>query len=515
MEDFRSMLQRLQEAGLMDKIEEPVDVRELPRYFANSAKALYFNNIKDYSMPVVGGIFWTRERLAKALGCREGELGHLLLKGIENPIPVSIVNEAPVQEVVCTGEEVDLTELPIPFLHDKDGGAYITSGVVVADDEEFGFNAGMYRLMYRTPQETGIDLVSPSGLRKYYQKKLEKGEPLPISVALGVHGYEALAATYKAPLGVNEMEIAGGMHGRPVEMVRCKTNNLLVPANAEIVLEGELLPIGWEADEGPFGEFAGMNGDLKWNPVFRITAITRRKDSIFYSLLMPWENAWLGAPMTEAAVWRILKEVGVQTKAVKVVEGSACRWSVVASIANKTAGEGKNAVLALLALPEVKQAIVTDDDIDIFNQKELDWALTFKVQPDRDVYILSGLKAKHVDPSVRPWELAKGQLPVTSKIGIDATIPEGIPKIYYERIKPAVIEMDDEKNLVQKVDLSLVFREIVDFLSEKRSFFEVVQRFRHIPYPQFLKAWGRVREEIELERDQEGRYSVSSGRIDD
>jgi 2,5-furandicarboxylate decarboxylase 1 len=216
-------------------------------------------------------------------------------------------------------------------------------------------------------------------------------------------------------------------------MVRSRTNDVLVPAAAEIILEGELLPNGWTADEGPFGEFAGMQGDLKHNPLFRVNAITHRARPIFYALQMPWENDWLNGPATEAACLRILAMIGIQVSAVYATEGGCCGWSVVAAI-KKRAGEGKNAISALLSLPTVKQVIVTDDDIDIYNPAEVEWAVTFRCQADKDIVILSGLKGKHVDPSLRPWDLPPGQLPVTSKFGIDATIPEGIPGFRYERI---------------------------------------------------------------------------------
>ena len=133
---------------------------------------------------------------------------------------------------------------------------------------------------------------------------------------------------------------------------------------------------------------------------------------------------------------RVLGLAGIQVAAVRATEGGCCGWSVVASI-KKRAGEGKNALTALLTLPVVKQAIVTDDDIDIGNPNEVEWAITFRCQADKDIIILSGMKGKHVDPSVRPWDLKPGELPTTSKFGIDATIPEGIPAFRYERIVPA------------------------------------------------------------------------------
>jgi 2,5-furandicarboxylate decarboxylase 1 len=281
-----------------------------------------------------------------------------------------------------------------------------------------------------------MDLFTASDLRRFYTRTYERNEPLPVAVAIGVHAYEHMAAAFKAPAGVNEMEIAGGLRGEPAQLARCKTVDLPVPAHAEIVLEGELLPNGWTADEGPFGEFAGMQGDLKHNPLFRVNAITHRKNPIFYALQMPWENDWLNGPATEAACMRVLGMAGIQVAAVRATEGGCCGWSVVAAI-KKRAGEGKNALTALLTLPVVKQAIVTDDDINIYDPNEVEWAITFRCQADKDILIVPGMKGKHVDPSVRPWNLKPGELPTTAKFGIDATIPEGIPAFRYERIVPA------------------------------------------------------------------------------
>jgi 2,5-furandicarboxylate decarboxylase 1 len=319
-------------------------------------------------------------------------------------------------------------------MHVLDGGPYISATFVVSKDPEFGRNVGSYRLMYRTPTETGIDLVSPSDMRLYYQRKLDKGEPLQIAVAIGVHPFEMLAASYKAPIDTDEYAIAGGLHGEPVPLVKCKTVDLEVPADAEIILEGELLPNGWTADEGPFGEFSQISGDVKWNPIFKVKCITHRKDPIFYLLQMPWENDWLCAPVTEAAGLVALRNASVQPVDIRAPVGSCGYWTLIASI-RKRPGEGKNALLALLSVSEVKLAIVTDEDIDIHDPDILDWAMTFRVQADKDLIVVSGARGKHVDPSIRAWELGKGGLPLTAKLGIDATIPEGVPAKFYKRLK--------------------------------------------------------------------------------
>ena len=432
---FRHFLDRLDEAGELRHIRKPVDPREMSALGNQSDRACLFDTIEGYpGWRVATGMVSSRPRLALAMGCDGKRVAFEFEKRVAHPIEPVTVTDAPCQEVVIEGDEVDLTALPLPLMHLYDGGPYISGTFVVSKDPELGVNAGSYRLMYRTPRETSIDLVSPSDMRFYYQRALDSGKPLPIAVAIGVHPLDMLAASFKAPIDASELALAGGLHGAPIELVKCLTSDLEVPAHAEIVLEGEILPIGWTADEGPFGEFSQISGDIKWNPIFRVNCITHRRDPIFYMLQMPWENDWLAAPVTEAAGLQALRVASVQPVDIRAPIGSCGYWTLIASI-RKRPGEGKNAVAALLSVAEVKLVIVTDDDIDIHNQDDLDWALTFRVQADRDTIVLSGARGKHVDPSVRSWELGQGGLPTTAKLGIDATIPEGVPKELYRRIR--------------------------------------------------------------------------------
>jgi 2,5-furandicarboxylate decarboxylase 1 len=432
---FRDVLQRLEDAGELRRIKKPVDPRHVSALAAQAREATFFESITGYpDWRVAAALVSTRKRLALAMGCEEKEIAPRFEDGIRRPIDARVVPSGPCQEVVREGDDVDLTSIPLPMMHVKDGGPYISATLVVSKDPEYGRNVGSYRLMYRTPRETGIDLVSSSDMRLYYQRALDQKRPLPIAVAIGVHPYEMLAASYKAPINVDEFAIAGGLHGAPVDLVRCKTVDLEVPADAELVLEGELLPIGWTADEGPFGEFSHITGDVKWNPIFRVKCITHRRDPIFYMLQMPWENDWLAAPVIEAAGLQALRIASVEPVAIRAPIGGCCYWTLIASI-KKRPGEGKNALLAMLSVAEVKLAIVTDDDINIYDPDELDWAMTFRVQADHDVLIVSGARGKHIDPSVKAWSLGKGGLPTTAKLGIDATIPEGVPRDQYERVR--------------------------------------------------------------------------------
>jgi 2,5-furandicarboxylate decarboxylase 1 len=434
-QSMRDYLHALEQAGELQRFRKPVDIRHVAGLIGQCPKASLIEEIKEYpGWRMAGALVSSRKRLAIAMGCEEKRVAWAFEEGLRRPIDPVMVDAAPCQEVVMTGKDVDLTALPYPLMHMFDGGPYLSATCVTSKDPEYGRNVGSYRLMYRTPNETSIDLVSPSDMRFYYQRCLDQKKPLPIAVALGVHPYEMLAASYKAPIQLDEYTIAGGLHGAPVELVKCKTVDLEVPADAEIVLEGELLPIGWTADEGPFGEFSQITGDVKWNPIFRVNCITHRRDPIFYFLQMPWENDWLAAPTTEAAGLQALRTASVQPIDIRAPIGSCGYWTLIASI-RKRPGEGKNALLALLALAEVKLAIVTDDDIDIHDPDDLDWAMTFRVQADKDLVVVTGARGKHVDPSIRAWELGKGGLPTTAKLGIDATIPEGVPKRFYRRIK--------------------------------------------------------------------------------
>ena len=201
-------------------------------------------------------------------------------------------------------------------------------------------------------------------------------------------------------------------------------------ADAEIVLEAEILPTGWTFPEGRFGEFTRLMGGLHWNPLVRIKAISMRKDAIYYNLHMPWENTWLAAPTRYAAIRAALRTAGVQVKDINVTLGGCAFWHAVISI-KKQPGEGKNALLAALSVMDLKHVVVVDDDIDVNDPAEVEWAIATRVQGDRDVMIVTNARAKPLDPSLPQ---GYGTVPTGAKVGIDATIPEDIPREYYERI---------------------------------------------------------------------------------
>ncbi|MBX5489579.1 MAG: UbiD family decarboxylase [Chloroflexi bacterium] len=426
---LRAVLDVLQAHDQLRVVDDEIDPRYISPLVARASRAVLFRRVRGYELPVVSGLLSDRRRLALCLGMEGAETAQRLRRAIDLPIPPVLVADSPVKEVVLTGDAVDLSMLPIPVMAERDGGPFIASAVAVAEHSELGRNAGIYRLMYRNRNTLGIDIVTPNNLRALYEEANARGEALPLSIAIGAAPIEMLAATFKAPAGADELAVAGGLRGEPLALVPGETIPVAGIANAEIILEAELLPGGHVHPEGQFGEFTRLMGGVHRNPLVRVRAITMRRDAIFYALQMPWENIYLGAPVYEAAAYRVLREAGVRVTAVNITPGGCCHWHVVAAI-KAAPGDGKNALTALLSVADFKHAIVTDDDIDIFDPVEVEWAVATRVQADRDVVIISGARAKPLDPSLPQT----GGPVVTAKMGIDATIPLGVPRERYTRI---------------------------------------------------------------------------------
>src|SRR3981081_538140 len=430
-ENFRQFLDRLRQTGELVDLHQAVDIRHIATLVDQAETALYFHKVIGYEMPVVSGIIRAARRQTRALGCDTyREIEDKLKQAIDHPIPPKYVKSSPTREVVLAGDDVDLYKLPIPMSSIFDGGPMITAGVVITRDPELGINSGIYRFIVKEKSLTGIDIVTPNNMRMFAQSAFEAGRALPISISIGTHPIEITGSGYRAPLGVDEMGIAGGLRGAPVELSTCETIDMPCIADAEIVLEAEILPTGWVYPEGRFGEFTRLMGGLHWNPLVRVKAISMRKDAIYYNLHMPWENTWLAAPTRYAAVRQALKTAGVIVKDINVTLGGCAFWHAVISI-KKHPGEAKNALLAALSVMDLKHVVVVDDDIDVFDPMDVEWAIATRVQGDRDIMIVTNARAKPLDPSL-PQGFGVG--PTGAKVGIEATIPEGIPREHYERI---------------------------------------------------------------------------------
>ena len=514
-ENFRQFLDRLRGANELLDLKQPIDIRHIATLVDQSDKALMFHNVIGYDMPVVSGIIRSRERAMISMGAKTyGDIEVRLRKAIDNPISPIMVNTARTREVTVTGDDVDLFKLPIPMSSIYDGGPMITAGVVIAKDPELGWNSGIYRFIVKEKALTGIDIVTPNNMRLFAQRAFEAKRPLPISISIGTHPLEIMASGYRAPLGVDEMAIAGGLRGEGIALAPCKTIDVPFIADAEIVLEGEILPTGWTWPEGRFGEFTRLMGGLHWNPLVKITAISHRKDAMYYALHMPWENTWLAAPTRYAAIRQALKTAGVVVKDINVTLGGCAFWHAVISI-KKQPGEAKNAILAALSVMDLKHVVIVDDDIDVNDPMDVEWAIATRVQADRDVLIVTNARGKPLDPSLPPTP--PGVVPTTAKVGIDATIGEGIPKERYERIAYAYADTakiadylkgkkDDVASVGDERAVAALADEILKVIAAKPLYYtEIAERFSKHDFQTVARALGHLHTTERLWQDPEGR----------
>ena len=521
-ENFRGFLARLRAAGELIDVRQPVDIRHIATLVDQCDKGLVFHNVIGYSMPVVSGIIRTPQRAIMSMGCTNyAEIEAMLEKGINNPIPPRRVDTSPTKEIIQTGDAVDLFKLPIPMSSVFDGGPMITAGVVIAKDPELGMNSGIYRFIVKEKSLTGIDIVTPNNMRLFAQRAYEAGRPCPISISIGTHPFEITGSGYRAPLGVDEMAIAGGLRGEAVELAPCSTIDVPYIADAEIVLEAEILPTGWTWPEGRFGEFTRLMGGLHWNPLVRIKAISMRKDAIYYNLHMPWENTWLAAPTRYASIRQALRTANVQVKDINVTLGGCAFWHAVISI-KKGAGEGKNALLAALSVMDLKHVVVVDDDIDVNDPTDVEWAIATRVQGDKDVIVIPGARAKPLDPSLPQ---GAGVVPVGAKVGIDATIPEGIPLEHYERITYAYADtakVDDyvkgKKDTIGKHgaerDVEDLAKKILEAIDKAPLYYtDIAERFSNYDFNTVARALGHLHKTEKLWQDSRGRMCVRGSKF--
>jgi UbiD family decarboxylase len=517
-ENFRQFLDRLRQAGELVDLHQPVDIRHIATLVDQAKTALYFHDVIGYDMPVVSGIIRSRERAIMSLGCETyREIEDKLKHAIDHPIPPKYVKTSPTREVTMLGDDVDLYKLPIPMSSIYDGGPMITAGVVIARDPELGVNSGMYRFIVKERNLTGIDIVTPNNMRLFAQRAYKAGRPCPISISIGTHPIEITGSGYRAPLGVDEMGIAGGLRGAPVELAPCETIDLPYIADAEIVLEAEILPTGWTWPEGRFGEFTRLMGGLHWNPLVRIKAISMRKDAIYYSLHMPWENTWLAAPTRYAAIRQALRTAGVTVKDINVTLGGCAFWHAVISI-KKQPGEAKNALLAALSVMDLKHVVVVDDDIDVFDPAEVEWAIATRVQGDRDVMIVSNARAKPLDPSLPP--MPPGVVPTGAKVGIDATIPEGVRPEAYERITYAYADSakiddyvkgkkDTAGEPADDASVAALAKKILAAIEQEPLYYtDIAEKFANHNFQTVARALGRLHAGEMLWQDARGRMCV-------
>ena len=427
--DFDRFRLRRFVASLGDELEtvsKPTDLADVAAVLEGNPKAVLFRAVGPERAELVGNVAGSRARIARAFGVEPARLVPEIMRRLRNPPEIVEVagGEAPVQEVVLTGDDADLTALPVHLGHGADGAPYISSSTDFVIDPKTGWtNVGMRRLMLRGRREAGVDLVSPSDLRAIYLASAAAGERLPVSFVVGAHPIDHIAAVMRLP--VDELGLLAALRDTPLAVVKCATNDVRVPADAEWVLEGYLDPRGHVEPEGPYGEFLGYYGALKRNPVFHLTAITRRRDALFQtSTIGGWslgctDTALLNALRTEVMIWRALETAVREPVAVHATASSGGMFNLRVALRQRVPGEARNAIAACFgALVNVKNVFVVDPDVDIFSDAQMDWALATRFQPDRDLVVAEGLRTLPLDPSLAGRRTG-------AKAGFDLTWPFG------------------------------------------------------------------------------------------
>ena len=393
-------------------------------------KAVLFEAAGARGHPLVGNALASRSRFALAFGVAPQQLLPEILRRLRSKPEIIDVgrDEAPVQQVVLSGAHIDLTTLPVHLQHGKDGGLYISAGMDFARDPATGLmNVGLRRYMLHGRASTGIDLVAPSDLRNIYLAALARGERLPLSVVVGGHPVDYFGATMRMP--GDELLLLASLRAAPMPVVKCVTNDLKVPADAEWVLEGYLGEEGYKEPEGPYGEFLGYYGGVKTNPIFHVTAVTRRRDALFQTLTIGGatmsctDTAQLTTLRTEVLVWRALETAIREPLAVYAPPQTGGIYNVRIAMRQRVPGEARNAIAAAFgSQANVKNVFVVDPDIDIFSDEQMEWALATRFQPDRDYVVASGFRTIPLDPSLA------SHASLGAKAGYDLTMPIGTQK---------------------------------------------------------------------------------------
>ena len=479
----------------LERRPEPIDLGDVAAVHEGNAKAVWF--ARAGGAELAANVTASRSRLALAFGTTPERLLGEVLARLAKPQPVAEVKEAPVQAVV--EREPDLTQLPVHLQHAFDGAPYISASIDFTRDVERGVtNVGIRRLMLRGRREAGVDLNAPSDLRAIYQAAVARGERLPIAFAVGSHPIDHVAATMRLP--GDELALIAALRGAPLPVVKCTTSELHVPADAEYVLEGYLDERGYAEAEGPYGEFLGYYGGVKTNPVFHLTAITRRRDAIFQAAtisgrtLSRTDTAQLNALRAEVTVWRALESAVREVTAVYATPSSGGAFNVRVALRPRVPGEARNAIAAVFGcLANVKHVFVVDPDVDVFSDEQIDWAFATRFQAARDLVIAEGFRGMPLDPSLAGARTG-------SKAGFDLTLAFGERKGIESRL-PAPPHYDGKRYgslPAALADGPKFFVELMSALGTHDGR-EIVRELEQ------LRAGGR------LERDAEGRYVYRQG----
>jgi len=433
--DLRSYMQELAEKRPQDivVVERDVDWRyeacAIVEKFEreNRFPLVFFKKIKDSEIPLIINLGASYERLALALGSPSVPQMVKDLANMErNPLPVKEIaaKDAPVKEVILKGQDADLDLLPVLTHNEMDAGRYIDAAAMICKERGTkAVNVGIYRHQKQGKRQLGL-MINPANHGNYIRAEYEDhNEPMEVALAIGHHPVLNMAAvTKQAGIG-QELEVAGAFLGEPLEMVKGETVSLMVPARCEIVIEG-IVPPKKRQYEGPFGEWPHYYYKEGEQPFIEVTAITMRKNPIYQSIHSAhFEHNFIGAAPRLGSLFRRIQEAVPSLTGVNMPISGAARAHCYISVKKRAEGEPKQAALAAFVTdPNIKLVIVVDDDIDVFNETQVLWALAMRFQADRDLVIIPNIIGSHLNPTAYGHNrLEKGTM--ETKLIFDATKP--------------------------------------------------------------------------------------------
>lgn len=417
-QDLRSALRRFEQAGVLQHVTAPVDLDyevAAVLWRLRHGPTVVFDNVQGSDVPIVGNVLNSRDKLAIALGLPRQDLLDRLTTAARETIPTNEVGDAPCQERSIAADVDVLDLLPIPLISEHDGGRYISAGLMIARDPTTGRrNVAICRVQPRPGNRLGCYLA-PTHTYQFLQQCKELGRPLEVAVVIGVH--PALMAASQLLVPGDELEHAGAIFGAPVDVAACRTVDLDVPAGAEIVIEGRIDPTVTE-EEGPFGEFPGTYAPARMNPVIEVTHVSTRHAPMFQMIVggRHPEHLITGAVAREATLLTAVRAVVPGAREVLLPEGGVCRFHAVISIRKRVEGEGKLAIMAALTNQDLlKHVVVVDDDIDVSDPVQVEWAVATRMRAHEDLVMIQGCKSNPVDPMSQDRTI--------TKLGVDATLP--------------------------------------------------------------------------------------------
>ena len=377
---------------------------------------LRFKNVAGCGREVVTNVFACRTRIERMLGAEPGGLHDRYMELASAPRPLAEVDRGPVAERVSVGADVDVGALPLLRHFESDLGPYITSGVIVAEDPDTGCgNLSYHRAVRHSATALATSLHSRGDLWRMLADAQARGRPLPVAMVIGAHPLFMLAASARVPGDVDEREIAGGLLGEPLEVVRTPVYGLRVPAGAEIVLEGRI-DAAHDAEEGPFGEFSGYSSYRSTRNLFEVQAVLERERSIWLDVVggNSDEHLNLARVPREAEMRQRLMQRFPAVKAIHY-PNSGTHFHCYLAVDQSRPGDARQAMIGLLGWdPYLKTVVAVDTDVDVTDDSEVLWALAAHFQPARDMFTVDGLPGSALDPSALPDGTA-------SRLALDAT----------------------------------------------------------------------------------------------